>query len=82
MELVGRIVLGDVETVGDAGLIFKQGDAVDIVDLSGAVFARGLAGYSAEEIRAIAGHKSNEIEGLLGYKYLDEVVHRDDLVEL
>ncbi len=61
---------------------FKIGDAVDITDPSGAVFARGLAGYSADELRRIAGHKTSEIEQLLGYKYLDEVVHRDDLVEL
>jgi glutamate 5-kinase len=61
---------------------FKIGEAVDIADPTGAVFARGLAGYSAEEIRRIAGHKTSEIEKLLGYKYLDEVVHRDDMVEL
>jgi glutamate 5-kinase len=61
---------------------FKLGDPVDIADLAGAVFARGLAGYSAEEIRCIRGRKSTEIEALLGYKFLDEVVHRDDLVEL
>lgn len=61
---------------------FGLGDAVDVADSSGSPFARGLAGYTAEEVRVIAGHKSSEIEALLGYKYLDEVVHRDDLVEL
>lgn len=61
---------------------FRNGDPVDIADLEGRVFARGLAGYSADEIRRIAGRRTSEIEALLGYKYLDEVVHRDDLVEL
>ncbi len=45
-------------------------------------FARGLAGYGADEVRRIAGLKTSEIERALGYKYLDEVVHRDDLVVL
>jgi glutamate 5-kinase len=61
---------------------FKHGDPVDIADPSGAVFARGLAGYSSDELRRLVGKKSSEIEAVLGYKYLDEVVHRDDLVEL
>ncbi len=61
---------------------FQNGDPVDIADLGGAVFARGLAGYSADEIRKVAGRKSSEIEAVLGYKYLDEIVHRDHLVEL
>ena len=61
---------------------FRNGDPVDIADLSGQVFARGLAVYGAEELRKIAGHKTGELEALLGYKYLDEAVHRDDLVEL
>ncbi len=61
---------------------FRQGDPVDIADEQEMVFARGLATYSAEEIRLIAGCQTGAIEGLLGYKYLDEIVHRDDLVEL
>ncbi|HYX93155.1 MAG TPA: PUA domain-containing protein, partial [Myxococcaceae bacterium] len=54
----------------------------DLADESGAVFARGLATYDAEEMKRIAGRKSAEIEAILGYRYLDEAVHRDDLVEL
>ncbi|MBI5544169.1 MAG: glutamate 5-kinase, partial [Deltaproteobacteria bacterium] len=61
---------------------FRHGEAVDIADLNGVVFARGLAAYGADEIRKVAGHRSNEVERLLGYKRLDEVVHRDNLVEL
>ncbi len=61
---------------------FKNGDPVDIAVGSGQAFARGLAVYSADELRKIAGHKTGEVEKILGYKILDEVVHRDDLVEL
>ena len=61
---------------------FKVGDPVDIAVDPARPFARGLAGYGADEIRRIAGLKTSEIERALGYKYLDEVVHRDDLVVL
>jgi glutamate 5-kinase len=61
---------------------FRVGDPVDIAQEGGRPFARGLVGYGAEEVRRIAGLKSNEIERALGYKYLDEVVHRNDLVLL
>lgn len=61
---------------------FEQGDAIDVCDLTGRVIARGLAGYSSDDLKRIAGHKSAEIETLLGYKFLDEAVHRDNLVVL
>ena len=61
---------------------FGVGDPVDIAGERGRPFARGLAGYGADEVRRIAGRKSGEIEAALGYKYLDEVVHRNDLVLL
>ena len=61
---------------------FGVGDPVDIAVERGRPFARGLAGYGADEVRRIAGLKTGEIEGALGYKYLDEVVHRNDLVLL
>jgi glutamate 5-kinase len=61
---------------------FKVGDPVDIAVDPARPFARGLAGYGADEVRRIAGLKTSEIERALGYKYLDEVIHRDDLVVL
>ena len=61
---------------------FGVGDPVDIAVEQGRPFARGLAGYAADELRRIAGLKTSEIERALGYKYLDEIVHRDDLVVL
>jgi glutamate 5-kinase len=61
---------------------FGVGDPVDVAVDPARPFARGLAGYAADEVRRIAGLKSGEIEGALGYKYLDEIVHRNDLVLL
>jgi glutamate 5-kinase len=61
---------------------FGVGDPVDIALDPRRPFARGLAGYGADEVRRIAGLKSSEIERTLGYKYLDEVVHRSDMVLL
>lgn len=59
---------------------FSSGDPVEIASLEGKPFARGLAVYSADEVRRISGLRSAEIEGKLGYRLLDCVVHRDDLV--
>jgi len=61
---------------------FGVGDPVDIAVDPARPFARGLAGYGADEVRRIAGLKTSEIERALGYKYLDEIVHRDDMVVL
>jgi glutamate 5-kinase len=61
---------------------FGVGDPVDIAVDGRRPFARGLAGYGADEVRRIAGLKTSEIERALGYKYLDEIVHRNDMVLL
>jgi glutamate 5-kinase len=61
---------------------FAEGDAIDICDLKGRPFARGLAGYASDDLKRIVGVKSADIETVLGYKFLDEAVHRDDLVIL
>ncbi len=61
---------------------FGVGDPVDIAVDGARPFARGLAGYAAHEVRRIAGLRTSEIERALGYKYLDEIVHRNDMVLL
>jgi len=61
---------------------FDRGDAVRLVGPDGTEIARGLANYSAEEVRRIAGLATRDIAARLGYKFYDEVVHRDDLVVL
>ncbi|HYP21981.1 MAG TPA: glutamate 5-kinase, partial [Actinomycetota bacterium] len=54
---------------------FSAGDAVDVGDTSGAVFARGLVRFSAAELDAARGRPTAEFEGR-------EVIHRDQLVVL
>lgn len=61
---------------------FDMGDIVSLVTKQGTEFARGLAGYGASDLRRLKGLQSSDIEATLGYKYLDEVIHRDDLVLL
>jgi glutamate 5-kinase len=69
---------GIVEVLGEFGL----GDIVSLVTRSGNEFGRGLAGYAADDLRRIRGLRSADIGPTLGYKYLDEAIHRDDLVLL
>lgn len=59
---------------------FVPGDAVEIVDASGTAVARGLVGFSSEELQRIAGMDSKRISELLGGSR--EVVHKDELVVL
>ncbi len=66
---------GLVEVRGD----FERGALVSLATQEG-MFARGLVSYGASDLRKLCGCKSSEIEARLGYRYLDAVVHRDDLV--
>lgn len=59
---------------------FDEGDLVQVVDLEGREVAKGLVNYASHELVKIIGRSSKEIEHILGYKYLDEVIHRDNLV--
>jgi glutamate 5-kinase len=59
---------------------FAVGDAVDIADEAGVTFARGLVGFSSDELSKIAGKGSDEVSKLTGGSR--EVVHRDELVML
>lgn len=61
---------------------FDAGEVVHCVDLKGKEFARGVANYSAVEIKKIKGLKTAALEEALGYKVYDEVIHRDNLVVL
>ena len=61
---------------------FAAGDTVSILDENESEFARGLAAYSSHEIEKLMGKHSADIQRILGYKYLEAVVHRDDLVLL
>jgi len=59
---------------------FPMGARVDIRDEAGEVFAVGLVSYSSEDIFRLRGRKACEIKHILGYEYVQEVIHRDDLV--
>ena len=57
-------------------------DTVAILDTQNREFARGLTGYSSQELSKIKGQKTDRIKTILGYKYYDEAIHRDNLVIL
>jgi glutamate 5-kinase len=61
---------------------FGRGECVRVIDPDGDEIARGLIGYSADEMRAIAGLRASDIEARLGYNRGDAVIHRNDLVLL
>lgn len=63
--------------VGVAGVTgdFDAGDAVEIADADGRVFAKGLVRMGARELRLAAGRRTTDLPD--GAR---EVVHRDDLV--
>jgi glutamate 5-kinase len=61
---------------------FVVGDAITVLDSTGRVVARGLAGMSAEDLRKTKGLKSAEISAVLPDWDGAEVVHRDHLVIL
>jgi glutamate 5-kinase len=61
---------------------FGTGDAVELADAAGVVFARGLCALDADELRRVAGKRSTDIAAVLGYPASDVAVHRDDVVVL
>jgi glutamate 5-kinase len=60
---------------------FGRGECVSVIS-ERRELARGLTGYSADEIRAIAGLRASDIVDRLGYNRGDAVIHRNDLVLL
>ncbi len=61
---------------------FEIGDSVSCVNDQRQEVARGLTGYSSEDVARLAGHATKEISQVLGYSLGDEIIHRDDLVVL
>ncbi len=59
---------------------FKAGAVVDVKGLDGALVARGLSAYGADDLRRIQGRKTSEIEGVLGACHFEEAIHRDNMV--
>lgn len=56
---------------------FAAGDVVTVRVKGGEAFARGVASYSADEVKRIMGRRTTEIAKILGSKPYDEVIHRD-----
>jgi len=76
LESAGRSLLaaGVVDTKGR----FAAGEAVEVADTDGVVFAKGIAAMDVDALRAVRGVRTGDLpEGLP-----HEVVHRDDLVVL
>ena len=61
---------------------FSAGEPVDLVGPDGAVVARGLVNYDAEELPPLLGRSTRELTAALGAGYDRTVVHRDALVVL
>ena len=61
---------------------FPSGVPVDVAGPDGRIIARGLAGFSSEELRAMKGRGSEELQGALGERYRRPAIHRDQLVVL
>jgi glutamate 5-kinase len=76
----GRSLLA-VGVTGSAG-DFAAGDIVNIAGPDQAVFARGQAAFSSDEIPALAGRHGDELAALHPGRKRLEVVHRNDLVLL
>jgi len=69
------LAVGIRDVLGD----FESGSLVGLQSPDGAEFARGLANYSADEIRRIRGRRSDQIASALGHVPFGEVIHRDNL---
>lgn len=59
---------------------FEAGDAVELADRDGLVFARGLVNYASSEIPRMLGRKTADLAAELGQEYTRVVIHADDLV--
>lgn len=92
----GRLVLDDgaveaVRTKGrsllHAGVIeaqgrFLAGDAVDLADRHGHVFARGLVNYDVADVHRAMGRTTRDLSDAIGPAFERSLVHRDHLVLL
>ncbi|MGO2541016.1 glutamate 5-kinase [Specibacter sp. AOP5-B1-6] len=95
-DIRGRLVLDDgaVRAVSErhksvlpAGITsvtgdFDAGDAVEISDSQGNVFAHGLVNYRHSDLPQMLGRKTKALAKELGREFEREVVHVDDLVLL
>lgn len=95
-DIHGRLVLDDGavhavtarhKSLLPAGIVslsgdFEAGDAVELADTRGKVFARGLVNYHSADVPQMLGRSTKELAKSLGREYEREIVHVDDLVLL
>jgi glutamate 5-kinase len=82
-----QAIVSDGSSLLAAGILevsgkFEQGNTISIITLQGREIARGLANYSAQDVRRIKGLHTSEIADILGSKPYDEIIHRDNMVLL
>jgi len=68
--------------VKDVNGIFEKGDHVLVKAQDNIECARGLVSFSSNEIKKIKGFHSSKIKNILDYSSGEEVIHKDDLVEI
>ncbi|MEM0966968.1 MAG: glutamate 5-kinase [Verrucomicrobiota bacterium] len=68
--------------VVECGGSFQSGDLVDVRDLEGKAFARGVIAYGSAELKEVAGKKSDEVLAMDPERRQLEVIHRSEMVLL
>ena len=61
---------------------FKAGEIVCILDKEKQLIACGITSYSNKEINKIKGKQSKDIINKLGYIHTEEIIHKNNLVNL
>jgi glutamate 5-kinase len=69
---------GVLEVIG----VFNAKDTISVLDVTGNEIARGVSGYSSEELSRIGGRKTGDVQTILGRRAHGEVLHKDNLVLL
>jgi len=62
--------------------VFEKGDHVQVKNQNNIECARGLVSFSSKEINKIKGLHSSKIKNILEYSSGEEIIHKDDLVEV
>ena len=61
---------------------FKSGEVICILDKQKEIIACGISSYSYEEINKIKGEQSSKILSILGYVHTEEVIHKNNMVNI
>jgi len=77
METGGLLPKGILSVSGE----FERGDVV-CIECGGAVFAKGISEYNADEVQKIKGVHTNEIETILGHKDYGNVIRKENIAIL